>query len=69
MGFDAIYYTVQEPLWREFLSHRNRVRLALDNLHSKKVEYVMYLIDVVQMMISLLFMRGGQMRMKQFCCH
>jgi len=35
MGFDAIYYTVQEPLWRKFLSHRNRVKLAIDNLHSK----------------------------------
>lgn len=40
MGFDAIYYTIQEPLWRKFLSHRNRVRVAIDNLHSKLMEDV-----------------------------
>ena len=34
MGFDAAYYTVQEPLWRKFLSHRNRVKLAIDSLYS-----------------------------------
>ena len=35
MGFDATYYTIQEPLWRKFLSHRNRVRQAVESLHSK----------------------------------
>ncbi|XP_065909819.1 uncharacterized protein [Dysidea avara] len=34
MGFDATYYTIQEPLWRKFLSHRNRVRQAVESLHN-----------------------------------
>lgn len=33
MGFDATYYTIQEPLWKKFLSHRNRVRQAIESLH------------------------------------